>query len=524
MGQVRNILFIMCDQLRADYLSCAGHPSLQTPHIDGLAGRGVSFSRAYCQSPMCGPSRMSFYTGRYMTTHGATWNGVPLRVDEWTLGDYLRPLGLRVALAGKTHMAADGVGMARLEVNPHSERGTLIAECGFEPFDRDDGLRPGIGEPEEHAYERFLRAQGYTGDNLWHDVANSAERSDGKILSGWQMRYADMPARVKEEHSETAYMTDRALDFIEEAGDEPWCLHLSYIKPHWPYVAPAPYHKIYSVDDVLPANRDAAERIDPHPVYGAFLNHEDSVNFQRDEVRERVIPAYMGLVKQIDDHIGRLLAALEEAGRLDDTLIVFTSDHGDYLGDHWLAEKELFHEESVRIPLIVADPDPAANWTRGNIEDRLVEAIDLLPTFVDALGGQAQPHRLEGRSLLPLIRGRSAPEWRNAVISETDYAFRQARLDLEVAPEAARGWMLCTERWKYVHWEGFRPQLFDLENDPKELRDLGGDPAFVDVRIDLNEDLFDWLRGRRTRVTISDEEVARRTAGSKKRGYLFGEW
>ena len=118
MGAVRNVLFIMCDQLRADYLSCMGHKSLQTPHIDALAADGVTFDRAYVQSPICGPSRMSFYTGRYTFSHGSTWNNVPLSVAEWTIGDYLRPLGVRTALAGKTHMAADKEGMARLAIDP----------------------------------------------------------------------------------------------------------------------------------------------------------------------------------------------------------------------------------------------------------------------------------------------------------------------------------------------------------------------------------------------------------------------
>ena len=158
---VRNILFVMCDQLRWDYLSCSGHPSLHTPHIDALAARGVRFDRAFCQSPICGPSRMSFYTGRYMFSHGAGWNNYPLRVDEWTLGDYLRPLGLRVALAGKTHMKEDAAGMARLGIDPISEQGVLASECGFEPFERDDGLHPDREVDPHLPYNHYLRQKGY---------------------------------------------------------------------------------------------------------------------------------------------------------------------------------------------------------------------------------------------------------------------------------------------------------------------------------------------------------------------------
>jgi arylsulfatase A-like enzyme len=521
---VQNILFVMADQLRADYLSCAGHPSLTTPNIDALAARGVRFSRAYVQAPVCGPSRMSFYTGRYVSSHGSTYNGVPLRVGEMTMGDHLRPLGLRVALVGKTHMVADGAGFKRLGVDARSIEGVLAAECGFEPFERDDGLWPDRGTPPDLRYNEYLRRLGYAGENPWHDYANAALGPDGERKSGWNMRNARAPARVKEEHSETAYMTDRAMEFIAQAGAQPWCLHLSYIKPHWPYMAPAPYHDMYGPADVMAPNRSEAERLDPHPVYGAFMHHEESVNFARDEVRSTVIPTYMGLIKQIDDHLGRLWKFLAERHLFERTMIVMTSDHGDYLGDHWLGEKELFHEESVHIPLIVYDPDAAADGARGSVSAELVEAIDLAPTFVEAVGGAVPGHVLEGRSLLPVTRGAGAGAAREAVFSECDYAFRAARLELGVEPAKARAYMVRTERWKYAFYEGFRPQLFDLAGDPCELNDLGADSQFESVRRELEQRLFAWARHRRSRVTISDTEIEKRTNTHKERGFPFGVW
>lgn len=525
MGTVRNILFIMCDQLRADYLSCNGHPTLETPNIDALAARGVNFTRTYCQSPVCGPSRMSFYTGRYVFTHGATWNNVPLSVGEWTMGDYLRRLGLRTVLVGKTHMAADLAGLERLQIAPDSPLGALVSQCGFEPFERDDGLHPDQMVDPNLAYNRYLRERGYEGDNPWHDYANSVEGPHGEVLSGWFMRNAHLPARVAEEDSETAYMTHRAIEFVRQAGDAPWCMHLSYIKPHWPYIAPNPYRDRYGPDQVLPANRSEAELESSHPVVNAFRQHEEGQSFQRDEVRDCVIPAYMALVKQIDDHLGRLMQVLKEAGRLEDTLIVLTSDHGDYLGDHWLGEKELFHEASARIPLIVVDPDAAADGSRGSTDDRLVEAIDILPTCLDALRADLHPHRLEGRSLLPLLRRRVlAREWRDAAFSELDYTFRQARLTLGLNPYEARAFMVRTADWKYIYYEGFRPQLFDLSADPHELRDLGLGAAYAEVRAALHERLFTWLRTRRTRATLTEEMAAQRTANTRRRGIMIGEW
>lgn len=365
---IRNVLYIMCDQLRRDYLSCYGHPHLHTPNIDRLAAEGVRFARAYTQGTICGPSRMSSYTGRYVSSHQVSWNAVPLPLEELTLGDYLRPAGIRTALVGKTHATANLEGMQALGVDPQSERGQQLAEAGFEPYDRNDGIYPDgelfADKRESAPYTHYLRGLGYAGDNPWHDWANAAEGANGEVLSGWQMRNAGLPTRLPEPHSETVYATSRAIDFMHEQGDRPWCLHLSYIKPHWPYIAPAPYHALYGPGQVLPALRAAPGEESEHPVYKAFQQHQESLNFSREEVRNTVIPTYMGLIKQIDDQLGRLFEHMQSSGRWDDTLIVFTSDHGDYLGDHGLGEKEFLLEPAVGVPLLIRDPRAAARWSR----------------------------------------------------------------------------------------------------------------------------------------------------------------
>lgn len=525
MGKVRNILFIMCDQLRWDYLSCNGHPHLETPNIDKLAAKGVNFTRTYVQSPLCGPSRMSFLTGRYMFSHGATWNDVPLPVGQPNIGDWMRPCGLRCALVGKTHMAPDRDGMKRLGVDPASSLGALASQCGLEPVERDDGLWPDAFVDPDYAYNRYLRSKGYDGNHPWHDWANSAEGPNGEILSGWYLGNNHLPARIREEDSETPYMTRRAIEFMEQQGDAPFMLHLSYIKPHWPYIAPAPYHAAYGRNQVQPAVRSRMELDDPHPVIAAHMKHPESRSFAMDEVRANVVPAYMGLIKQIDDQLGILFEWLEAHGRMDDTLIVFTSDHGDYLGDHWLGEKEMFHECSVRIPLVIYDPDPAADGTRGTRNDLFVESIDLIPTFLDLFGGWKDAgHVLEGRSLLPALRDRPNNEWRDAVFSESDYAFKPVRRYLDIEPADARAFMIRTDRWKYILYEGYRSQLFDLETDPDEFRDLGGSPDHADVRAEMHERIFTWLRKRRTRIAISEEAVRKRTGGARRKGMIIGEW
>ena len=524
----RNVLFIMCDQLRFDYLSCGGHPFLQTPNIDALAARGVRFSRAYVQSPVCGPSRMSAYTGRYMRSHGANWNGFPLRIGEPTLGDHLRKLGVRTALVGKTHMTSDDEGMQRLGVDPGSVIGVLASECGFEPFDRDDGLHPSARRSKSQPFNEYLKAKGYDGDNPWETWANSGQAEDGSQQNGWLLAHADKPTRAPDEDTETPWTTREAMRFIDEAEGkgEAWCLHLSYIKPHWPYIAPAPYHDMFDASQVLPAIRSESERgNDAHPVYRAFMDLRVSRNFSRDEVRARVIPTYMGLIKQIDDQLGLLFQHLRDRGLEDNTLIVFTSDHGDYLGDHWLGEKDLFHEMSVKVPMIVVDPSPAADATRGTICDALVESIDLTPTFIDYFGGKPPRHILEGRSLAPWLRGETPAGWRRHVFSEYDYSMQEVRRTLDLPVDKCRLFMCFDGRWKYIHAPGFRPMLYDLESDPQELRDLGDDPACAAEIARLREALMEWSLTDHNRITTPDAKIeGYSSAAQLKSGILIGYW
>ncbi len=519
---IRNVLFIMCDQLRWDHLSCAGHPHLHTPNIDALAARGVRFTQAYVQSGICGPSRMSFYTGRYVASHGATHNRVPLSVGEVTLGWHLRQAGRALALAGKTHMLPDKSGMRRLDLEGEDELAVLLREGWFVPADRHDGHHPEPGS----AYADWLRARGYDSPDPWTDYVIAVEDAQGRVLSGWKMRNARLPARVREEHSETAYTTDVALDFMARQGDAPWVLHLSYVKPHWPYVAPAPYHAMYTPEQCLPVSRHPVERTEAaHPIFREWQNEEVAQSFQSDEAIATVRPTYQGLIKQVDDHLGRVWEAMERLGRWKDTLVVFTADHGDYLGDHWLGEKELFHDCVQRVPFLLYDPSPAADATRGTAESRFAEAIDVVPTVLDALALDPAEHVVEGRSLLPLTRAAAPATWRDAVVSELDWTFRGTRRRLGHPTGQHYAWMLRTERWKYVHWtDGYRPQLFDLAADPEEFHDRGADPALEPVRRELRERLLAWFCGLKRRTTLTWAEAELRTDRHKAAGVFYGEW
>ncbi len=522
MPTARNVLFIMCDQLRFDYLSCYGARHLSTPNIDALAARGMRFDRAFVSAPVCGPSRMSFYTGRTVLSHGATWNFVPLPVGERTLGDYLRPAGIRTAVVGKTHHEPDQAGMAWLALSPDDPIGQLIGEGGFEPYGRDDGIHPEGKIARHQAYNAYLHAKGYTGRNPWHEYANAGLDEGGQIASGWLLRNAHRAARIPDALSESAWTVDRSIEFIREQGDRPWCLHTSFIKPHWPYIVSAPYHDMFSRENAPAPIRSQAERGDVSPIFKCFQEHPESVTFSRDEARLNVIPAYMGLVKQMDDHLGRLIAHLDASGRLADTLIIFTADHGDYLGDHWQGEKEFMYEQGVRVPMIVVDPSDGAK--RGATSNALVEAVDVVPTILDVLGITIASHIIEGRSLRPLLEGATA--WsREAAVAELDFAIYPTARKLGLGPREARMVMVRTARWKLVHFgRNFPPQLFDLDNDPQELVDLGTDPAKRAIRDDLYGHLFEWMRARRNRIGMTDEAVNQRGSPAKAGGVTIGVW
>jgi len=470
---------------------------------------------------------MSFYTGRYVHSHGAAWNGFPLRVGEMTMGDHLRTAGMDCWLIGKTHMKADADGMARLGLAPDSVIGARQAECGFDVWHRDDGLwaqgPDGFYDDSARSpYNEYLRSKGYDGENPWHDYANAADDA-GSIASGWIFANADKPANIAEEDSETPWLTSETIRFMEDARARnagPWCAHVSYIKPHWPYIVPAPYHDMFGPEHVPPAKRHEAEREDAQPVFAAYQGNRIAQAFQREEVRNKVIPAYMGLIKQCDDQLGRLLDYLEQTDAMDSTMIVLTSDHGDYLGDHWLGEKDLFHDQSVKIPMIVYDPRPAADGARGTTCDALVEAIDLAATFTAFAGAKVPDHILEGRDLTPLLHGQT-PDWRKVAVSEFDYATTPMGANSGLPPRDCRLFMVFDGRYKMMHAEGgLRPMLFDLQTDPDEFVDLvKHDPEHPVLDV-MYGHLAVWARRMSQRVTMSEDDIIGKRGQSLRKGVL----
>jgi arylsulfatase A-like enzyme len=258
-------------------------------------------------------------------------------------------------------------------------------------------------------------------------------------------------------------------------------------------------------------------------VVAAYRRQEESLSFQREDCIRTVRPAYQGLISQLDAHLGRLFDFMEGRGLLKNTLVIFTADHGDFLGDHWLGEKELFYDTVQKVPFIVMDPRPEADATRGTVDEHFVEGVDVVPTILEALGLAVPSHRIEGCSLQPLLHG-ELPHWRGFVYSELDYSFRQARLLCGKTPQQARAYSIRTERWRYVYWLDEPEQLFDLRSDPQEFQDLGRDPGHEAVRADLRGRLLDFLARRKHRTTVSDEFIEARTNQHKKAGVFYGQW
>ena len=419
------------------------------------------------------------------------------------LGDYLNGAGYRTAVCGKTHIRRDIKELERYGIKVNDRKSQQMIE-GFEAFYRDDGIH--AKSNSELEYNKFLISRGYSSENPWHDFANSALGANGEVLTGWDPRNSACPIRIKEEESETAYTTNRALEFISSANG-PWCLHLSYIKPHWPYMAPEPYCNMYRGIPVPPA-LTLPDNVQINPVLKAFQEQQFSKILAQESSRQSVIPTYMGLITQIDYHIGRVINKLDELKLLNNTIIVFTSDHGDFLGDYGLGEKDLFYDCITKVPLVIVDPRSNANSTRGTEIHSLVETIDLVPTFIELAGGKIDYSRLEGRSLCNLINGNPQEKWREAVFASHDFATTQAAAILNVYPSQDRGYMIRTNEWKYILYEGnFPPQLFDLKNDPLELNDLGVDERYCEIKTVLHEQLFTWFRQHKYRVCVSDEEI-----------------
>ena len=425
-----NIVLIMADQLAPQFMQTYGGAAI-TPHMDALAARGRRFDRAYCNSPLCVPSRASFMSGQHVTQIDAWDNAAEFPSSVPTFAHYLGALGYRSCLSGKMHF---------------------------------------VGPDQKHGFTDRVTTDIYPSDFAWTpDWTNNDERIDiwyhnmqtvaesGTAIATYQTDFddeADFAAR--------RWLIDRARDKAVGQG-QPWCLVASYFHPHDPYVAKPEFWDLYDHADIpVPELEMTPDQLDPFSRRVADGVEATTQPMNREELI-RARRAYLANTSYFDDMVGKLVATVEEMGETDNTIFIVTSDHGDMLGERGMWFKMSFLEHSARIPLIMAGPG-----VKQGQDDTLCSLIDLLPTMVDIGGGvdgYAQP--IGGRSLLPLCRDE---EFEGEVIGE--YCAECA---------GAPVFMIRRDDLKYIHCDLDPPQLYDLSVDPQELRNLAGDPAYAEV-------------------------------------------
>ena len=393
---------------------------------------GVSFERCHCQASPCAPSRMSLYTGRYMCSTGVVDNMTPLAEAEDNLALWLRARGMDPCIAGYNDYAVDPGVLP--EGHPHR-----AALCY-------DHYLPGFRVVLDHEHDSpewfaSLREKGYSADQCnRHGMRTTVVPEEG--LNGHLPCH--YPALYREEDSEANFLTGKAVDFIRENRGKGWVLNVNYVKPHPPYLTPAPYSSMYLPESVPEPVRDAREREEPHPYFARMRPDAAKRDFLDELIWREVRACYFGMVTEIDACIGRLMDAIKESGVWDNTLIVFGADHGTYLGDHYLSGKPHFYEQAMRVPLIVRDPRPEADGRRGSRCPDLVENVDIAPSICEFLGVPPLP-RAQGNSLLPVLWGQEDARGKSAAFFEF-YYYNLLAEPGGAKPEECRLWVRRGER------------------------------------------------------------------------------
>lgn len=486
-----NILLITADQWRGDCVSALGHPVVHTPVLDALAAEGTLFSRHYAGAAPCSPARASIYTGLYQMNHRVCRNGSPLDARFDTVALAARRAGYDPTLFGYSDTAPDPRGMAAAD--PH-----LTTYEGVLPGFTVRRLLP----EHEKPWLSWLAARGAKVDPaLPHGPADAPAGTIGA------------PPAYGAEETQTAFLTDEFLTW-EAEQDRPWFAHISFLRPHPPFTVPEPYNSMFSPSDGPAPARAAshAAEVAAHPFLAFELPRQRKASFMAGtaglvsewgpEDFAAIRAVYYGMIAEVDAQLGRLFETLKARGAWENTVVVLTSDHGEMMGEHWAFGKGGFFDGSYHIPLVIRDP--ARGGGAGRIVPRFTSAADLMPTLCARMGVEPQNH-VDGASLLPFLEGGEPAGWREAAFFEYDFR------DIETgAAEAHFGLpsSLCNlavirdENFKYVHFAGLPPVLFDLEGDPGELENRAEDPDYLTVRLAYAEKLL-ALRARHLDQTLA---------------------
>ncbi len=485
----KNVLLIVVDQWRGLMLPKLGADYLKLPNIDRLCAEGVTFRNHFTQTVPCGPARASLLTGLYMMNHRAVQNTIPLDARFTNLAHELRRGGYDPALVGYTTTTPDPRKTA-----PSDPRFFVLGDIM-------EGFHSVGAFENKDAYFGWVANQGFKLPKNRDDVWLPQGTSPGGATAE--------PAVIPKELSDTAWFTERAMSYLRGHAGKPWFLHLGYYRPHPPFIAPAPYNAMYRPEDMPKVVRASspAEEAKQNALLAYYVNNVKQASFFQDgqglgsQMSEAQVAqmraTYCGLMSEIDDHLGRMFAYLEETGQWDDTLIVFTCDHGEQSGDHHLLGKIGYFDESYRIPMIVRDPRAEANGTRGTIVEKFTETIDTMPTILEWLGLPV-PRQCDGQSLLSFCEGETPADWRTEVHYEFDFRdlyYSQPETTLGVPMDKCSLAVVQDEHYKYVHFAALPPLFFDLKKDPGQFVNRAADPAYASRMGEYAAKMLDWRLG-----------------------------
>jgi len=463
-----NIVYLFSDQHRHDAMGCAGNNVVQTPTLDRLAGEGLRFSRTYCQSPVCMPSRASVITGLYPHQHGILQNFVKDLDPDWpTMMKQLQKAGYFTSLFGKTHFCGLGRNLQQKETLDLREQEDFIKSFGFdvsvEEFDRYVHCYNEILT----LYTEYLKSKGN-----WERYADQIKAINRLTPHHWD----GVTSPLDQEDDLTSYIGDQSIDWLKGYnGEKPFFMMTSFVAPHVPLMGDPIWAEYYKDKDIELGPRTAPDI--PNEIWGDFLSlchkHSNS-HLLTDEYVKEGARQYYAMISLIDQKIGEIVEVLEEKGILENTWILYSADHGEMLGDHNLMAKLNFYKSSVQVPAIIRPP----KGMEGKVESGLTESIDLTATVLDIAG--AEPlERSAGNSLLPFISGEGKPK--EAAFSAIKFIKYPDRTYT----------MTVTDRYRYtLESESWTPcEFFDLQEDPDELSNLVNDSSVQGLMKDMDADL-----------------------------------
>lgn len=499
-----NFLYIMTDQHRADWLGCDGHPVVKTPNIDALAENGVRFTDFHVASPVCMPNRGAFMTGRYPTTNGLRYNGCVLSLGSWTFVDVLRAAGYRTASIGKSHLEPMTHGAPH---DWHDPKDRLIPEAKDQT-----GLEHLSEAPETYAGEDdAVIATPYYGFDEVNIVTGHGANARGHYLQWLRRKYPDTwealrdPANqlphdyscpqairtpLAEDDYPTNYIRDRAIAHLKDCADDPRpkFTYVSFPDPHHPFTPPGKYWDMYAPEDFALKNPYATHKNPPPPLEacrramesGEAPDKPTNAIMVSDRHALEAMALTAGMTTMIDDAIGEIVRTLHETGQADNTIIIFNTDHGDYLGDYNLLLKgPWMHEAVTHVPMIWSEPNAQGSRT----SDVLASTTDIAPTILDR-AGVAPYVGMQGRSLLPAIQSEDA-SLRDDLLVEYSDGFARMGFD---TPARARSVM--TKKWRVtVYRDEDWGELYDRVNDPAQSRNLWDEPDYAEVKAAMLERL-----------------------------------